>query len=397
VQKRGIGFRNVGEFFEPEGDGPTGPDLLGKYLEVRPVSVQESLRRIVPSDLQEDLGIADWGWLPELQSEEGKGILARAAEEVNEDLTLLRELEERAAAERNYRQSDHYQRVARTVRSRHLLGFLGSRNVLPKYGFPTDVVEMRTNHLSVPVAGRIELQRDLRIAISEYAPGGEVVTAKYIWTSGGLNKRLHHDWPTFHYAVCPECGRFHRSAGRIEGPCTVCGANLFAWPKRYGTFVIPEFGFVVGELPREAGEARPQRMYSSQVYFSEYATPERDEVSAEPPFAEVTDLSSARVRVRQRYSRFGKLAVVNSGQLNRGFRICYTCGFAQPAPEETTGKRRKTRRTPPAHNNPRTGRPCRGTCYSHHLGHEFITDVLELRFQGSLASTPEYELWYSLL
>ncbi len=125
------------------------------------------------------------------------------------------------------------------------LAFLGSRNVLPKYGFPTDVVEMRTNHLPVPAAGRIELQRDLRIAIAEYAPGGEVVAAKHIWASGGLNKRLNRDWPTYHYAVCPECGRFHRSATPIEGPCSVrgCGANLFGWPRRYGTFVSPRVWF----------------------------------------------------------------------------------------------------------------------------------------------------------
>jgi hypothetical protein len=60
-----------------------------------------------------------------------------------------------------------------------LLGFLGSRNVLPKYGFPTDVVELRTNHLaSTPEALKIELSRDLRIAISEFAPGSEKLLRK---------------------------------------------------------------------------------------------------------------------------------------------------------------------------------------------------------------------------
>jgi hypothetical protein len=407
VQEHGRHFRNVGTFFDPEepalspsaslginsAEGPvlTGPDLLREYVEARPPQVRQALQRIVPDNLQDELSIADWGWLPNLWNDEGDGILDRAIQEVTSDLTLLHQLEEEAAAERNYGRSQHFQRVARTVRSRNLLGFLGSRNVLPKYGFPTDVVELRTNHLPVAQAGRIELQRDLRIAISEYAPGGEVVAAKHVWVSGGLNRRPDRDWPTFHYAVCPECGRFHRSRTRIEGPCTVCGANLFGWPRLYGTFIIPEFGFIVAENPRPSGEARPQRLYSSRVYFAEHAAPEGKE-SSEPQPEPL--LSSAQVQIWKHYSRYGKLALVNSGPQNRGFSICYTCGFAKPAPEQPTGRRRRIPRT---HRNPRTGKQCRGRLYNHHLGHEFITDVLELRFEGLLASTVNYELWLSVL
>lgn len=404
VQEHGRRFRNVGAFFASDEPGPTGPELLKEYVESRPPEVQQALHRIVPEELQHELGIADWGWLLNLWSEQGDGILDRAVQEVTSDLDLLRQLEEEAVKERNYRQGEHFQRVTRTVRSRHLLGFLGSRNVLPKYGFPTDIVELRTNHLPVDVARRIELQRDLRIAISEYAPGGEVVAAKHIWVSGGINKPPNRDWQIYHYAVCPECGRFHRSLTRIEGPCTVCGGNLFGWPKRYGTFIIPEFGFIVADSPRPSGETRPQRLYSSRVYFAEYAMPKEEGSPfdsaqgkpSEPPFEEVSNLSSARVQVWQRYSRYGKLALVNSGPLNRGFRVCETCGFAEPAPAQPTGRRRRTAR---AHRNPRNSRKgdCRGRLSTYHLGHEFITDVLELRFEGLLASTANYELWLSVL
>ncbi|MBC8253646.1 MAG: DEAD/DEAH box helicase [Ardenticatenia bacterium] len=384
----------VGAFFAPNDFEVTGPDLLREYVESRPSKVQQALQRIVPENLQDELGIANWEWLPYLWDEEEDGILDRAIHEVTSDLDLLRQLEDKAAEERNHRRSQHFKGVAMTVRHRHLLGFLGSRNVLPKYGFPTDVVELRTNHLPVKDAGRIELQRDLRIAISEYAPGGEVVAAKQVWVSGGLNKRPDRDWPTFHYAVCPECGRFHRSVTQIEGPCTVCGANLFGWPRLYGIFIIPEFGFIVGDKPRPSGEARPLRLYSSRVYFAEYAIPVGEGVPSEPLFEDTLALSSARVQVWRRYSRYGKLALVNPGPLNRGFRVCYTCGFAEPAPEQPTGRRR---RTSPAHDNPRTEKKCRGSLYTRHLGHEFSTDVLELRFDGLLASVSDYEVWLSLL
>jgi hypothetical protein len=393
-QQQGRHFRNVGAFFVSEGAEPTGPDLLRDYLEARPPQVLQALLRIVPADLQGELDIEGWGWLPALWSETGDGILDRAIQEVHEDLDLLQQLENEAIADRNYKRAEHFQRVSKTVRGRDLLGFLGSRNVLPKYGFPTDVVELRTNHLPIEEARRIELQRDLRIAISEYAPGGEIVAAKHIWVSGGINKRPDRDWPSYTYAVCPECGRFHRSVDFIDGPCTVCGGNLFGWPKLYGTFVIPEFGFIVANAPRPSAEARPQRIYSSRVYFAEYATPTEKETSLEPPFETIALLSSAQAQVWQRYSRYGKLALVNPGVFNRGFRVCEACGFAEPAPEEPVGRRR---RSLPAHNNPRTGKTCTGKISNYHLGHEFITDVLELRFDGWLASTPDYNLWLSLL
>ena len=222
------------------------------------------------------------------------------------------------------------------------------------------------------------------------------MAAKHIWTSGGLNTRLRRSWPTFYYAVCPQCGRFHRSRAPIEGPCTVpgCGANLFGWPKRYGTFVIPEFGFIVGQLPRKSGEARPQRIYSSRVYFAEYTSADGGDGETSPVFEQIPEISSAQVQIWHRYSRYGKLAVVNSGRGNRGFRICTTCGYAEPAPEETVGRRR---RTLPAHQNPRTRQDCRGTLVARHLGHEFITDVLELRFEGRGTVGVEYESWLSML
>jgi ATP-dependent helicase YprA (DUF1998 family) len=398
-QERGRDMRSVGAFFAPEDDKISGPALLQYYVESRPPKVKHALQRIVPEDMQETLDIASWGWLSYLRNEDEDGILDRAIQEVTGDLNLLRKLEEEAAKERNYRRSEHFQRVSQTVRYRHLLGFLGSRNVLPKYGFPTDVVELRTNHLPVRVANCVELQRDLRIAISEYAPGGAVVAAKHVWVSSGLSKRMDRDWPSFYYAVCPECGRFHRSATRLEGPCTVCGAQLFGWPKRYGQFIIPEFGFTVGESPNRSAGSRPRHIYSSRVYFAEYATPDEDGDRASEPFLEpVSGLSSAQMSVQKRYSRYGKLALVNSGVNYRGFLICFACGFAKPAPGKPDGRHK---RKVESHKNPRTGEECSGKLYPRHLGHEFITDVLELRFDGYLPLSPAADrggdLWLSVL
>ena len=407
-QDEGIHFRNVGQFFDPENDQLSGPDMLRQYAAGHPPGVLDALRRIVPRELQEELNIEGWGWLNRLWQDDPSvtfdeaPILEAATQEVAEDLELFRQLEGEAAKQANYRRAQHFQRVARTVRSRDLLGFLGTRNVLPKYGFPTDVVELRTSYVDVPEASKVELQRDLRIALSEYAPGAEVVAAKRIWVSGGINKRPGHDWPTYHYAVCPECGHFHRSLQRIPETCSVCGGSIYGWPKLYGDYIIPEFGFVVSrDEPRKSGEARPQRLYSSRVYFASYAMPVKDGQQLPEPAPEyVEELSSASIQVWKRYSRYGKLALVNAGPMGRGFRICTACGFAEPVPDTPTGRRRRANNAR-HHVNPRTGAQCTGMIHTHQLGHEFITDVLELRFDGYMAAQSEQEqrlnLWWSVL
>lgn len=384
-------FRTAGAFFAPEGNLPSGPDLAADYLRARPAALQQALQRIVPNELQDILGLAGWGWLPQLTTDTGTGILDRAVQEVNEDLALYAGLEDEAVRNRRYGQAEHFQRMAKTVRDRELLGFLGSRNVLPAYGFPSDVVELRTGHIpSIPEAHKVELQRDLRMAIGEYAPGGEVVAAKRIWTSGGLYRMPGRDWQTIHYAVCPECNRFHRSTQEIAGLCTVCGANLYSRRRQYGVFVIPEFGFIAARELRNTGENRPVRLYATQVHFTEYA-PEGDEPTALEP---VPELSGPAIRVARRYSRYGKLAVVNGGIYGHGFRICSTCGWSEPVPPVPVGRKPKSK---PAHQNPRSGRDCTGFIQTYHLGHEFVTDVLELRFNGALAPAGNLSLWLSTL
>jgi hypothetical protein len=64
------------------------------------------------------------------------------------------------------------------------LGWLAANRILPKYGFPVDVVELRTSP-SDPYARRIEFQRDLKIGLYEYAPEEQIVADKRIYTSRG--------------------------------------------------------------------------------------------------------------------------------------------------------------------------------------------------------------------
>ncbi len=390
-EEHGRLFRTAGDFFAPE-NGPGGPDLLRAYVARRPPEVEEALYRIVPSPLHAALGFPNWAWLSHLTNDQGDGILDLATREILGDLNLYRQLEGEAAARRDYREATRYAEVARTVRGRELLGFLGSRNVLPKYGFPTDMVELRVAHVPDREAVRVELQRDLRIAIAEYAPGGQVVAAKRVWTSVGIYRLPGRNWQVKEYAVCPECGRYHSAPERLpQKTCSVCGADLFSGRRRlYGQFLIPEFGFLAARETAETGEDRPERFYATRPYFAEY--------EQEPdPFTLIDSLSGPFARVLARYSRYGKLALVNSGAEGRGFRVCGECGWAEPAPAFGSPDHPARRGRETVHTDPRTGRSCRGLISTYHLGHEFVTDVLEFRFQGPLGEEGDRSMWLSVL
>jgi len=348
----------------------TGIDRFREYAEKHPEEVKRALSEIIPAshDLPAQVGLENWSWLRTAEEDGMLDLLDRIEGEVTGDVEVYQNLIDRALEKENYRQADVYKRVLRTVENRRLISFAASRGLLPKYGFPTDVVNLRTEHVPSSNSRNIELQRDLRIAIGEYAPGSEVVAAGKVWKGGGLQKLPNKNWPTYKYAVCPECNRFYQDPDEIPQTCKGCGESLRkGYPRRYGTYVIPEFGFVAAPASRKTGESSPQRGYASRVYFDDY---EGDY----PDLEAVGDLCSGQTLVQSRHSRFGRLVVVNNGPEGNGFRICHHCGYGAPAPSQR-GDGAGTEE----HRNPRTQDSCSGTLYHYHLGHSFLTDVTEFR------------------
>src|SRR5260370_21153685 len=103
--------------------------------------------------------------------------------------------------------AEGYQRVGNTLRKRDLLGFLEKRNVLPKYGFPVDSVELRTNFgTGKSKGGLLDLSRDLSQAIYEYAPDAEIVAGGSLWVSRGIYRLPERDLQEYFYYICKRCG-----------------------------------------------------------------------------------------------------------------------------------------------------------------------------------------------
>lgn len=374
--------RNVGTFFLAEG-GTSACELFVNWLNGQPKAVQQALARVLPPEVASDIGVADWSWVSALahtdQADLTHGWLERASEEVRDDLAMVNASMEEAVAKQQFSRAEMLKRLKATIAGRQTLGFLASRNVLPKYGFPVDVVELTLSRTGDADALNLELQRDLRLAISEYAPGARVIAGKALWASQGLVIRPNRELRKYEWAVCGACGAARHQLIEVAEQCNVCGSTETA---RRGRFVIPEFGFVGKREEGRPGESRPARNSSVEWHFGVYQ-------QESPEFESVDGFAS---EVRRRHFRQGRITVVNRGPGGRGFRICEWCGYGTPAPATATAGQ-----LPPHKDIRRPDRECKGHLSFLHLGHEFLTDVVEVVVPGLDEESVARSVLYALL
>lgn len=158
---------------------------------------------------------------------------------------------------------------------------------------------------------------------------------------------------------------------RTPAYCSSCHQPITSKEKK-GVFIVPEHGFLADSKADKPGEQPPERIYASRVFFSHYSLDPNDS-SAQTDLELQPDAAfSTGVSVLKGYSRYAWLASVNNGY-GQGFNVCTTCGYAGVI--EPNRKKSKAS----AHKNPLTGQECSGSFTTYHLGHRFMTDVLELR------------------
>lgn len=372
---------SVGSFFLAEG-GTSVHESFVEWLRRRPELLGQALVRVVPAPVADAIDLPSWTWVDALadmsEVDLSHGWLKRAAEEVKDECALIQDQVTQAVAQEQYGRAEVLKRLRQTIAGRKLVSFLASRNVLPKYGFPVDVVELNLARTGDTAALELELQRDLKLAIGEYAPGAKVVAGKALWVSQGLAVRPNRELRKYQWAVCGTCGAARHRLLELPQECAVCGSTDTA---RRGRFVIPEFGFVGRRDERRPGESRPVRNATIETFFGVYQ-PES------PSFAPVDGFGG---RVHARRYRQGRVTVVNRGPSARGFRLCEWCGYAEPAPAGggvPLGPHKDIRRG---------DRDCSGTFTYVHLGHEYLTDVIEIVMPGLDTEPVARSVLYALL
>ena len=364
-------FKTVGTFLVEMTRPRAVSDIL-RFLEDHRTDLEPRLRAIVPESLRTQLGLHDGSWTQAITNSASR--LAIAESEVSDDYQKVERFEEEARNERRYQDADWARRRAETIVGEDVISFLSRKAVIPKYGFPVDVVELdlqrsRKNHGQE--TSNVSLQRDLSIAVAEFAPGSKLVANKKLWASYGLKRVAEREWGWRQYLKCPRHGTFVSWKPEDQPPQAQCCDAA-----RCNTYVDPVFGFITDRKPPEDPSYRPARVYTTRPYFLE-SQGESERID----MAGVAEIRKAAP---------GKLVVLCEGRKGQGFLICPICGAGVQNERD--------------HKTPLGGR-CTGQPLRVALGHEFVTDVLRLRFHHTPTSTGAdggmlwfgYSLAYALL
>ncbi|NLC25919.1 MAG: DUF1998 domain-containing protein, partial [Fastidiosipila sp.] len=247
--------------------------------------------------------------------------------------------------------------------SGYLINYLSNKGVLPSYSFPLHTVE-----LMLPKEARdgehLRLERDLRIAIKEYAPGSEIVADKRIWRS--KQPVFWKDTPPVReYRICEHCHHLDvaREAGvplsQDDGICSVCHKTQ-GKKSRPRSFVEPD-GFIAdknsGKPAKQYVNIEPNQMRSALIPASSLE---------EEAINKFVNLS---------YNTKGELLYVNEGVYGNGFNFPLKA-FAFMSDEKD-----------------------KSTKFS--LGHIQTTNTLHIRFSGDelvhVPSPSDKSFWFSLL
>ncbi|MDA8040823.1 MAG: DEAD/DEAH box helicase [Pirellulales bacterium] len=350
-------FKSVREFVDDEWDAGKAIGKFRDFCETNASDLLDTLYRVVPREMHEKMGLNDGaGWIKVISGKESR--FAGAVLEVCEDYSLMIGLEDEAREKRDYTKARRFQWRVNSIAREGTISFLSRKAIIPKYGFPVDVVSLEIRSES----GRdVELQRDLSVAIAEYAPESKIIADKKEWESFGIKMVAGRGPRICRYTYDEDSMHFEQR----EDDDSV----LRRGESRY---LSPEFGFVTAM----GAEGVPPRGGSQRLY------------TTRPRFRGFED-HAGRTKVRRCGvdivpARPGSMVVLCEGRNGKKFRICMTCGAG------FAGRKRGS------HKNP-NGFDCGGGPIKCALGHEFVTDVTKLYFPGVQKKWTAYSLAYALL
>jgi uncharacterized Zn finger protein len=381
-------YKDVGTFFDTE-----NLNGLINYIHDLPSNVLSNINAFVPSDLQNQINV----WLSELGTEDG--IIKKEFAQYSEELEELSKLRNDAIQKASMGDSlgDYIRKIDQytdKIKKENILSYLSKKNIIPKYGFPVDTVELVTSfdrnaiNYSFGKSSKLRLQRDLMIAISEYAPGSEVIAdgdtykSQYIKRPTGQNKV----WDLFDFGVCSnkKCGHLNIKRHISEdnhkylGECEICGETV----RKENTFIIPEYGFIISPQINKSTTKKPERTYRGEIYYIGDKTETIENEQKE------LKINGSPIRIKSTSN--DELVVINTSN----FFVCNSCGYSKVNEKLNDVSFIDNKET---HNTP-FGRVCNNTkLYRRTLGHKFKTDVAYISVSRYLEKKRALSVVYALL
>ncbi|HOV35592.1 MAG TPA: DEAD/DEAH box helicase [Dysgonamonadaceae bacterium] len=355
-----------------------------EWLNSEPQELFNLLRNSIPVtnwQLKERY-INSFDWLEEFCGEQG--IFKKIINEFETNVDYLKKEYEKAMRARDEKTASVFSRNLERYQKNDLIDFLVRGNILPKYGFPIDSVEL-TQNIASNYFKSLNLSRDLSVAIAEYAPSGEVVADGWLYTSRYIRKPIVNktelsDFETAYLAKCPECDNinFSNMPVGIDGKeCAICGHILKS--RDFYKSIEPRAGFIAEEQPKPVPLTSQERKYKTEAIYI-------GDKDAYPINKYNYQFDNVKLEVE---STANDSLVVKSTDF---FYVCPKCGYSIASDETSklkdyedyhidVSKIERLRNTKNRHKNPFGKGTCSNVALSKYcLHHEFKTDVAKITF-----------------
>lgn len=369
------------------------------WLKSEPTELSDLLRNsisITNKQLQ-DKYINSFEWLEDFIGEQGT--FSKIIKEFEQNVEYLKKEYEKAMRARDEKTASVFSRKLDRYQKNDLIDFLVRGNILPKYGFPIDSVEL-TQNIAAQSFKSLNLSRDLSVAIAEYAPSSEVVADGGLYKSRYIrkpivNKSEMSDFETAYLSKCSDCENMNYSKMPIGSDgvsCAICGKKLKN--RDFYKSIEPRAGFIAEEEIKDVPLSSQERKYKTEAIYI-------GDKTAYPISKYDYEFENIKLEVE---STANDSLVVKSTDF---FYVCTKCGYsiasdeASKLSEYEDYKSGVTRieKNSTGHKNPFGKGKCVNTSLTRYsLHHEFKTDVAKISFGCDTSDYPTMlSVMYALL
>lgn len=314
--------------------------------------------KVLPKNFSNDYH--NFGWINYLNK--FGNTLDQFSERITSTVISYEESVDIARQNENYQDADFYQKQINTIKKERVIDMLSKYCIIPKYGFPVDVVDLAIYKDGV-LDSCLDLNRDLKIALSEYAPDSEIIADGKKYTSKYITISKSKPFIKHFYRYCSKCGSINIKGSLDDlSHCEHCLSELDLSGSNY--FIEPIYGFKSGPT-KESARMKPKRSYAGEVIYIGGGYRKGD-------------VLNIKDNIYVESTTDDQLLVLNKST----FYMCPICGYSEIDND--------SKLTPNMNKKHKTSRlfTCQNEILNRiHLGHMFKTDVA--RFRISELSTSE--------
>lgn len=351
-------------------------EKLMAYISAKPAYLGKIIDDFILRDGYLLKTYGNFQWVDKLKASQSS--IEKMRDGLETTIKIYKDAEKYASDNREYSLAKSYQAALQRLDTPNsLISAFTKYNVIPGYGFPVDNVELHIyNYDKQSMDETYNLSRNLSLAISEYAPGSEIIVDDKKYTSRYLMLPYRgHSLPSTFYVECEKCHTINTHIDKhyfVPGcKCKYCETelNVIGTIKHYLT---PIHGFVADKYNKNTRRVKPFKTYASDTYYIGTG------------LAQTDDLNGV-ISVQEHSNE--ELLVLNENR----FFYCSNCGYTDLDKKHLADTKNKEH---PQYSGKKCD--CGSRLQLMHLGYSYKTDIVQINF-NNISEMCNYDTALSVL